>query len=154
MSRCKCCGYEQITTHGGGCTGGGGSGEVIFTDIPPVIAVQPPTDDSAKRKTMPVATGCFDYFPDALWAIAELSYWGNEKHNPGEPLHDARAKSADDADCLLRHFKDRGKWDEIKLKDGRTVKVKHSTAMAWRALRLLQRELEAEGAPIARGAKP
>jgi hypothetical protein len=28
-----------------------------------------------------------DYFPDALAAVAQISYQGNQKHNPGEPLH-------------------------------------------------------------------
>ena len=111
-----------------------------------------PADDSAERKTAPVATGCVDYFPDALWAVAELSYWGNEKHNPGEPVHDARGKSQDDADCLLRHFTQRGTWDTLTLKDGRIVRVRHSAAVAWRALRILQKECEADGAPLARGA--
>ncbi len=110
-------------------------------------------DDSAERKAAPLASGCFDYFPDALWEVARLSYFGNEKHNPGEPLHDARGKSADDADCLLRHFKDRGKWDTYELADGRTVKVRHSAAVAWRALRILQKECEADGAPLAPGAR-
>jgi hypothetical protein len=105
------------------------------------------------RKTMPLATGCLDYFPDALTAVAMLSYWGNAKHNPGEPLHDARGKSGDDADALLRHLKDRGTWDEMILADGTKVEVRHSAAAAWRALRLLQREIEAEGAPLARGAR-
>lgn len=104
------------------------------------------------RKTIPLAYGCFDYFPAALAAVAELSYWGNEKHNPGEPLHDARGKSQDDADCLLRHFTDRGKLDEIVV-NGKQIKVRHSTAVAWRALRILQKELEADGAPLAPGAR-
>lgn len=119
------------------------------TDLPPA----PVRDESAARKTAPLATGCFDYFPAALWEVAQLSYWGNEKHNAGEALHDARSKSTDDADCLLRHFKDRGTWDVIKLKDGREVRVRHSAAVAWRALRLLQKECEADGAPVAPGAR-
>ncbi len=104
------------------------------------------------RKTIPLASGCQDYFPAALAAVAELSFWGNEKHNPGEPLHDARGKSTDDADCLLRHFIDRGKLDEIVV-NGKQIKVRHSTAVAWRALRILQKELEADGAPLAPGAR-
>lgn len=104
------------------------------------------------RKTIPLASGCQDYFPAALAAVAELSYWGNKKHNPGEPLHDARSKSADDADCLLRHFTDRGKMDEIVV-NGKQIKVRHSAALAWRALRILQKECEADGAPLAPGAR-
>lgn len=104
------------------------------------------------RKTIPIATGCVDYFPAALAAVAELSHWGNEKHNAGEPLHDARNKSGDDADCLMRHFLERGKEDTIVVQ-GKQIKVRHSTCVAWRALRLLQRELESDGAPVAPGAR-
>lgn len=112
-----------------------------------------PLRTDAERKSIPVTTGCYDYFPDALWEVAHLSWAGNEKHNPGEPLHDARGKSQDDADCLVRHLKDRGTWDTIVAKDGRKIKVRHSAAVAWRALRILQKECEADGAPLAKGAK-
>ena len=101
--------------------------------------------DAAARKAVPLATGCLDYFPDALVAVAECSRAGNDQHNPGEPLHHARAKSGDEADALLRHLVDRGTVDT----DG----IRHSAKVAWRALALLQKELEAEGAPIARGAR-
>jgi len=43
--------------------------------------------NSEERKQFPIATGCLDYFPDALAAIAALSKLGNDKHNPGQPLH-------------------------------------------------------------------
>ena len=46
-----------------------------------------PTADVNERKTYPMATGCLDYFPDALVAVARVSFVGNEQHNPGEPLH-------------------------------------------------------------------
>jgi hypothetical protein len=101
--------------------------------------------DSAERKKIPVASGVVDYFPAALAEIAKVSYAGNQQHNPGEPLHWARAKSTDQDDTIMRHFIDRGKIDS----DG----LRHSAKLAWRALALLQLELEAEGAPVARGAK-
>ena len=102
--------------------------------------------DSEERKAIPVATGCLDYFPDALAAVAELSWVGNNKHNSGEPLHWARSKSTDEPDCLIRHFLERGAVDT----DG----IRHSTKVAWRALALLQKELEqAGGLPISRGSK-
>ena len=56
---------------------------------------------AAERKAHPIASGCLDYFPDALLAVAELSRIGNEQHNPGTPLHWDRSKSADEADALL-----------------------------------------------------
>lgn len=92
-------------------------------------------NDAKERKDIPLATGCFDYFPDALIALAELSRIGNEQHNPGEPLHWARDKSTDHPDCLLRHFIDRGKIDDDR--------VRHSTKVFWRAGAILQLEIEA-----------
>jgi hypothetical protein len=90
--------------------------------------------DAKERKGIPLATGVIDYFPDALAAIAALSRVGNDQHNPGQPLHWDRTKSTDHADCLMRHFLDRGTPDD----DG----VGHSVKVAWRALALLQVELE------------
>lgn len=92
--------------------------------------------DAKTRKNAPIARGVLDYFPDALFAVADLSRIGNEQHNPGEPMHWAKEKSPDEADCILRHLVDRGTFDT----DG----VRHSTKVAWRALALLQREIEAE----------
>lgn len=101
--------------------------------------------EAAARKAVPLATGVLDYFPDALAAVAECSKAGNDQHNPGQQLHWARAKSGDEADALLRHLMDRGTIDT----DG----IRHSAKVAWRALALLQKELEAAGAPLARGAR-
>jgi hypothetical protein len=86
------------------------------------------------RKAIPIVTGVLDYFPDAIAAVAEVSRVGNEQHNPGEPMHWARGKSMDQADCIGRHLIDRGKLDS----DG----LRHSAKVAWRALALLQLEIE------------
>lgn len=91
--------------------------------------------DSAMRKEMPIATGVLDYFPDALGAVARLSVLGNEKHNPGEPLHWARGKSMDQPDCIVRHCAER---DTIDTDDG----VLHDIKLAWRALANLQTVIE------------
>lgn len=100
---------------------------------------------SEERKRYPMATGLLDYFPDALAAVALVSLAGNEKHNPGQPLHHARGKSTDHADCIVRHLANRGGYDG---------KQRESAAMAWRALALLQEELEREmDLPLPRGAK-
>ena len=98
--------------------------------------------DSEKRKEIPLARGCLDYFPYALAAIAELSYIANEKHNPGQPMHWSKEKSNDHADCVVRHLAERGKWDTV---DGKPVR--HSAQMAWRALAVLQTEIEDEKKP-------
>lgn len=100
---------------------------------------------AAERKGIPLATGLFDYFPDALAAVAALSKVGNDQHNPGKPMRHDRSKSGDEADTLLRHLLDRGTVDT----DG----VRHSTKAAWRALSLLQKELEeSNGLSLPRGA--
>ena len=101
--------------------------------------------DAKERKQIPIGTGVLDYFPAALAEVAKVSFKGNEQHNPGEPLHWARGKSTDQFDTMVRHGFERGTRDT----DGQ----RHSAKMAWRALAILQLELEAEGAPVARGAK-
>lgn len=94
---------------------------------------------AVERKQRPVYSGVLRYFPKALLAVAHCSWKGNEQHNPGEPLYWNRAKSTDEADALVRHLLQAGEIDT----DG----VRHSAKVAWRALALLEKELEAaEGA--------
>lgn len=88
------------------------------------------------RKAIPIATGFIDYFPAAIAEVAILSRIGNDQHNPDKPLHWDRGKSGDEADAMMRHFIERGKRDT----DG----VRHSAKVAWRAMALLQKEIEAE----------
>lgn len=103
--------------------------------------------DHQERKNTPIATGVLDYFPLALAAIARLSKFGNDKHNPGQPLHWSREKSADHADCIVRHLIDRGVIDS---ESG----LSHTVEVAWRALALLQIEEEIRlGLPMSRGSK-
>lgn len=119
--------------------------------LPPAIVALPqatvslPTDSTA-RKGIPLATGCLYYFPAALAEVAKLSKIGNEKHNPGQPLHHARGKSTDHADCIVRHQIDAGSIDP-------DTGLDHAVMVAWRALAQLQEILESRGAPLARGAK-
>jgi Domain of unknown function (DUF5664) len=102
---------------------------------------------SQARKDVPVFSGVLAYFPDAICEIAKLSKAGNDKHNPGQPLHWARGKSMDHADCILRHLIDHGTVDA---EDG----IRHSVKVAWRALALLQEELERDlRLPLPRGAR-
>lgn len=93
-------------------------------------------DDRAERKAIPIVRGLLDYFPAALADVARVSEKGNKQHNPGEELHWARSKSADHADTIVRHLMARGTMDT----DG----MRHSAKVAWRALALLQEEIEAE----------
>ena len=101
----------------------------------PTRATTLPTG-AKERKQFPIASGFLDYFPDAIAAIAHISYRGNQQHNPDKPLHWDRSKSSDEADTLMRHFLQRGTLDT----DG----ARHTAKAAWRLLALLQKELEAE----------
>lgn len=102
---------------------------------------------SNERKSYPMCTGVLDYFPDALAEVALISFNGNNKHNPGQPLHWARGKSMDHPDCAMRHLMERGGRDP----EGN----RHSAQLVWRALAILQEELEREkGLSCPRGATP
>lgn len=90
--------------------------------------------DAKERKATPIATGVLDYFPLAIAEVARVSKAGNDQHNPGQPLHWDKTKSLDHADSLIRHLLERGTLDT----DG----MRHSAKVAWRALALLQTELE------------
>jgi len=90
---------------------------------------------SDERKNCPIYSGVIAYFPDAIAAVARHSKIGNDKHNPGEPLHWARGKSKDQEDCIARHLAGVGGRDSA---DG----TRHSVGLAWRALALLQLEIE------------
>jgi hypothetical protein len=89
-----------------------------------------PSDYDA-RKAIPLAS-VLDYFEDALAEVARVIGAGQAQH--GTTGWD-RAKSKDEESTLLRHFLERGSIDV----DG----VRHSAKMAWRALALLQKEIEA-----------
>lgn len=104
-----------------------------------------PTDAKA-RTEYPMADGLLYYFPAALAEVARVSKIGNDQHNPGQPMHWARDKSTDHENKIIRHLLDAGTKDT----DG----TRHSAKVAWRALALLQEELEREeGAPLPRNAK-
>lgn len=79
--------------------------------------------------------GLLKYFPLALAEISHVSFLANEKHNPGEPMHWSRDKSSDHEDCIVRHLMDAGKVD--------TDNLRHTAKVAWRALAMLELELEA-----------
>jgi len=92
--------------------------------------------EAVARKQRPLCSGVLDYFPQALMEVAYASYMGNEQHHAGATLHWDKSKSTDEADALLRHLAERGTLDT----DG----VRHSAKVAWRALAMLQRELDGE----------
>jgi hypothetical protein len=88
--------------------------------------------ESQRRKETPMCEGVLDYFPDAIAAVARVSYKGNAKHNGvGTPLQWTRGKSNDHANCVVRHMATR---NEIDPEDGET----HLAHAAWRILALCQ----------------
>ena len=113
-----------------------------------------PTTSKARKK-VPLAGGLLGYFPAALAGVANTSFKGNEKHNPGQPLHHARGKSTDHEDCIVRHLVDvqdlialheRGvKGIVIEDDEGNEVPVlvidrllEEASSLCWRALALSQ----------------
>jgi hypothetical protein len=79
------------------------------------------------------------YFPNAIRALAEHAQYGNDKHNPGTPLHWAYNKSVEHAESAARHLAAEG------IIDPETGKS-HTIGFAFRALMLLETELIDAGA--------
>lgn len=93
--------------------------------------------DDNNREQYPLFDGLLAYFPAALAEVARWSQVGNNKHNPGEPLHWAREKSTDHPNKILRHLMD---YDQVE-ENG----FLEAVPLAWRALALAQTELEKRG---------
>lgn len=93
----------------------------------------------ATRKKAPMAVGLLDYFPDACYDVARLSYIGNEQHNPGEPVHWARGKGGNNRDEIIRHTLQSRELDPDPITG---KKVLHATKVAWRALAEAQLAIE------------
>lgn len=125
---------------------------------PPIPTTLP--TDSAARKEVPLASGVLAYFPAALAGVARISKQGNDKHNAGQPLHHARGKSADHADCVVRHLMDlqdllanAQRIDGVTFNQRRRI-LEEASCLAWRALALSQELHERiDGAPLAPGAR-
>jgi hypothetical protein len=139
VDMCEGCAFAG-PIHDPGCARTPDCEDIIFvragerpaqTESKPMLLSADPTE----RKAMPITTGVLDYFPLAMAEVAKVSKAGNDQHNPGQPLHWDKTKSLDHADCISRHLIDRGSRDT----DG----MRHSAKLVWRALALLQTELEA-----------
>lgn len=92
-----------------------------------------PTDYAA-RKALPIYDFLTKYFPLAIVEIVKVAVVGNEQHNPGEPLHWARSKSADQLNTAMRHLFDHGMGQE-RDDGGKTL---HLAKAAWRLLAEIQ----------------
>lgn len=93
--------------------------------------------DDNSRENFPLWDGLMAYFPAALAEVSRWSKVGNDKHNPGEPLHWSRDKSADHKNKIMRHLLDADKMNGEGFYE--------AVAMAWRSLALCQEILEANG---------
>lgn len=102
-------------------------------------------DDSAIREQYPLWDGLFAYFPAALAEVSRWSLAGNNKHNPGEPLHWAREKSTDHENKILRHLLDARQLNDEGFYE--------AVGMAWRALALCQEILEGAGYAVGQNAQ-
>lgn len=97
-------------------------------------------DDAEARNDYPMADGLLYYFPNALAEVSKISALGAKQHGL-ESMHWSRGKSTDHANKIIRHLVDAGKTD--------AKGVRHSANVAWRALALLQEELERDlGLPM------
>lgn len=121
--------------------------------------------DSGARKNIQLVAACLRYIPAALAQFALHSKAGNDKHNPGQPIHHARGKSMDHEECILRHLVD---LQDIRafmernqppgrawLPDDELVRmlIEEARAEFWRAGIFLQELCETYlGAPLAPGA--
>lgn len=92
-------------------------------------------DKPPERKDYPLARGLLFLFPNACAAVAHCSLVGAKQHGLDDPGVWDRDASDDHEDALLRHLMDAGHHDT----DG----VRHSAKVAWRALAILQLEIEA-----------
>lgn len=100
-------------------------------------------EDDATRGDYPMFDGLMAYFPNALAEVSKVSKIGNDQHNPGQPMHWARDKSTDHGNKIMRHLVDAGGVDPRG--------VRHTARLAWRALAMLQEEIElADGLPPSR----
>lgn len=103
-------------------------------------------DDAKARLEYPMADGLLDYFPNALAEVSRLSYAATQQHHPDQEMHWDRSKSTDHRNKIMRHLVDTGKLDDKGMR--------HSAMVAWRALALLQEEMERDlGLPPSRASR-
>lgn len=111
-----------------------------------LMAAQASATPPAITKADCLSSGVLDYFRNALAAVGRHSKFGNDKYNPGKPLHWSFNQSTAHADAIASHLAQHG---EIDPETG----YSHTVALAWRALALLETELLAQGAKKGRAVK-
>jgi len=131
---CKYCGTHTFNPQCAACAGDRAA------ILRPLLGIPTQQEEYDKlRKETPLFSGVRAYFPDALEAVARVSFIGNEQHNPGTALHWDRSKSKQEYDSADRHLNDRAKGIEFDT-DGQ----RHMAKAAWRCLAALQKEIENE----------
>ena len=104
-------------------------------------------EDDATRALYPMADGCLDYFPNALAEVSKISFEGNQKHNPGQPMHWNRGLSLDHRNKVIRHT--------VESKPDTELAIYHAAQAAWRALAELQEKIErVRDIPMSPGSRP
>lgn len=121
-----------------------------LVEPPQATSKNPFPHDSKARKEIPIVTGLLCYFPSALMAVARVSKKGNDKHNPGQPMHHDRSKSTDQIDCAGRHILEFECDNDALDPDTQESVLAHAI---WRLCARLQIHLESKGAPLAPRAK-
>jgi hypothetical protein len=116
------------------------TGETRWFERKKEVPMYEATGDTPRRearKALPLWSFLFGYFPDAWVEVVRVAVVGNQKHNPGEPLHWERSKSTDQLNTAFRHLFDYGKGVQMDT-DG----VHHLAKAIWRLSAQLQLELE------------
>lgn len=99
--------------------------------------------DGAARKRIPIFSGLMRYFPNAVAAVAQCSYIGNEQHTPGGKLKWSQHLSQDETDARQRHILDEAMAENGEIPWHDTDGVNHAVKTAWRSLARLERMHEA-----------
>lgn len=94
-------------------------------------------NDAKARESWPFYDYMYGYFPDAFMAEVEVSWVGNQQHNPGQKMHWAREKSTDHMNKAMRHIDDYGRGNK-KDTDG----CWHLAKAIWRLKARLQLDIE------------
>jgi len=91
------------------------------------------------RKATPI-DAIFKFWPDAMVALAQHIWKGNERYSPNHPVMEwKRELSSDHPGSLMRHMVD------YFLADSTEGRVEAMTAVAWRAMAQLQLLTEEKG---------
>jgi len=116
-----------------------------LSDVDPMRQVTLP-EDQDERNSMLLFDGFMAYFPNAMAAVAQLSYAATKQHHPDKEMHWNRSVSTDHKNKIARHLIDAGKLDDKG--------IRHSVGLAWRAMANLQEELERDlGLPPSPGSR-